>query len=304
MGKFPSFFNPDTVGTRYSPDLAKALAEGADAGLPPASRDKRKVLLLLIDLQTDFVLQDGRLAVKGAVKSLATLLRFLYEHAEEISSIMCSLDKHIPFQIFFDAWWIGKTGKRPDPYTSITLDAVRKGEWIPRLEKAESLAYVEHLEKTGQVPLMIWPAHCFIGTDGSALMAALSEAIAWHARARHAQPMYIFKGTVPTSEHYGIIEPCRIIPNHPQGGVNTDVLNAINSHDLVLMAGEAEDFCVRNSMEQIMMHFGTKPDVLKRVVFLRNCTDLVFPDKRTDADNFLDQMSSRGIRIATTQTAL
>ncbi len=293
MKKFPSFYDAAKANKRFRPDIARAIEEGQNAGLQAASKAKRKVALVIVDPQDSFVLADGELPVTGAFNDLHRLIENrIFGNAEELTSVIVSLDQHIPFQIFFSLWWEGRDGKHPKPFTPINAKDVQDGVWRPLLEKDWSTKYVEQLKQ-----IFIWPPHCMIGTEGANVYPPLAEAIAWLAAARKIQPTYIFKGTVPKSEHYGIFAPCVPVPDHPQGGMNTTVLDAIATNDVIDFSGEAEDFCVHETMTQFLSYFSTQSDVLKRVRFLRDCTSLVFPDKRKDADNFLDSMAAKGMQI-------
>ena len=61
------------------------------------------------------------------------------------------------------------------------------------------------------------------------------------------------------------------------------MLDVIAQYARILKAGEAKDFCVKESMIQMLRYFGTKhPDALKRVTFLDDCTSRVFPNKKAD----------------------
>jgi hypothetical protein len=64
---FPDFYSPDRIGTLYIPQTAAALAAGQAAHLRPAAQDRRRLLLLLVDPQVDFIHPDGALSVPGAV---------------------------------------------------------------------------------------------------------------------------------------------------------------------------------------------------------------------------------------------
>ena len=65
----PRHYDPNRVGTLHAPDLAQAAEAGARAGLSPATRDDRKIALVLIDAQIDFIHSPsvGMLVVPGAV---------------------------------------------------------------------------------------------------------------------------------------------------------------------------------------------------------------------------------------------
>lgn len=299
--KFPSFYNLDKVGEYRKPNLAQARQEGLVTGLKSAVKDKIKRLVVGIDLQNDFIAQEGTLKVEGAIDDLRRFVEYIYNHASEISGLLFTLDQHLPWQIFYSLWWKGQNSKHPDPFTMITEDDVKNGVWMPQLEKKWSLEYPTRLKKTDQSPLIIWPEHCMIGSDGAALVADLSEAIEWLAAARDIQPIFVFKGTVPQSEHYGAFRCCVPVPGNPQGGLQTGYLDAVAQYDVIDVAGQAEDFCVRETIRQMLEYFNDpknpQPDVIKKMRFLRDCTSLVFPDKRDEADKILDDFANQGVQI-------
>lgn len=297
MAKTPSFWNPDTIGEHKKPDIMQARAEGLAAGLKPWTKDLVKRIVVGIDYQIDFIRDDGTLKVTGAAGDVRRFVEYIYGRAEEISGLLFTMDQHLPWQIFYPVWWKNRNGVHPGPYTVITEDEVKSGAWLPQLEKSWSLAYPTRLRETGQSPLIIWPEHCMIGTDGAALLAELAEAVAWLAAARGIQPIYMFKGTVPQSEHYGPFRCCVPVPGQLQSQLQTAFLDIIAQYDIIDVAGEAEDFCVREGMRQLLEYFGDRPDVLKKMRFLGDCTSLVFPDKRAEADNILADYTSKGVQI-------
>jgi len=297
MAKAPSFWKAEEVGIRRRPDLTRAKEEGLAAGLNPAAKDKVKRIVVGIDYQIDFVFEDGSLKVERAIDDLRRFIDYLYGNAEEISGLLFSLDQHIPWQIFYSLWWRDRNGKHPEPFTVITRESVGKGEWLPRLEKEWSRNYPAELEKTGQSPLIVWPEHCMAGTEGANLIPELAEAIIWLSAARTIQPIYMFKGTVPKSEHYGPFCCCVPVDDHPQGGLQTQFMDIIASYDVIDLAGEAEDFCVREGMRQLLNYYGDRPEAIEKMRFLRDCTSPVFPDKRDEADNILDDFAGQGVQI-------
>lgn len=288
----PSFYDPATVGNRYTPNLQLAMTEGLTAGLTPASKDTTKRLLLGVDPQIDFCLADGALSVAGAVDDMRRAIEYIYTHADKISGVLVSLDQHILYQIFNVTWWSDEDGNAPPPMTLISADDVNKGKWRPLLDRQWSVDYVNKLGA-----IMIWPLHCMIGTDGAAIVPALYEAITWLCAARHIQPMFMFKGTVPQTEHYGPWAPCVDYPSHPQGTLNTQMLDIFTKFDVIDVFGEAEDFCVREGMKQILTYFEGRPEMIERIRFLRDCTSLVFADNRAEADSILEDMGKKGVHI-------
>ncbi len=105
MSPVPSFYDPQRIGALFYPDMARIADEAAAAGLPPASEDARNVHLLLIDMQVDFCHETGSLYVPGALGDLRRSIEFIYRNAAHITQITCSLDSHLPSQIFSPNWW-------------------------------------------------------------------------------------------------------------------------------------------------------------------------------------------------------
>ncbi len=300
LNSFPTFYDPARVEKLYMPDMAQATAQGQQAGLPPASQDKQRIMLLLVDPQIDFIFPQGTLAVPGAIGDTRRTIEWILRNAGQITSISASLDSHTTFQIFYPTWWANEQGEHPAPFTVITSDDIRKGLWRPLVDPAWSLQYVEKLNKGGKYSLMIWPYHTMIATPGQSLVPALSEAIMYHAAARHAQPTWLIKGTIPQTENYSILEPEVKVPSHPAGGLNTGFLDMLAKYDLVYVAGQAKSHCVLSTMRSIMAYFSSQPEVIGKLRFLMDCTSSVqHPAIDFDklANDELTQMARQGMRL-------
>ncbi len=252
---FPDYYTPDRIGTLYAPHIDAATRAGRSAKTPPASDDTERVYLLLVDMQVDFVHPDGALAVPGAVDDTRRLIEWIYNNVGQITTIGATLDSHLPLQIFHPPWWVDANGEHPQGYTPISSDDVKSGKWTPLYEVAWSHEYVEKLEEDAKKQLMIWPFHVLLGTPGHGLVPALSEAIAYHAAARQAQPEYHIKGLIPKSEHYSAVEPEVKVPEHPQGDVNRTLLDEIATYDRVYIAGQAKSHCVLESVASMMRYY-------------------------------------------------
>ncbi|GAB4452959.1 MAG: hypothetical protein Kow00120_22960 [Anaerolineae bacterium] len=300
----PAFYNPDRVGTLYAPDVQTAIDAGLQAGLSPAAGDSRRVILLLVDTQVDFIHPDGALSVPGAVDDTRRTIAWLFRNAGQVTAIAASLDSHTPMQIFYPTWWVNDAGAHPAPYTPITVEDVARGVWKPVIEPRWSVEYVEKLEVQARKVLMIWPYHTMIGTPGQAIVPPLYEAIAFHAAARRAQPTFLAKGAIPRTEHYSILEPEVKVDDHPQGGLNTAFLDMLAAYDLIYIAGQAKSHCVLETTTSIMNYFEDQPDVIGRLRFLTDCTSSVqHPDIDFDAmaNETLAQYQAQGMRMVTSE---
>jgi nicotinamidase-related amidase len=275
MTQFPSFYDAKRIGTLFYPDMGAISAAAREADLKPAAADVQKNHLVVIDMQVDFCHKRGNLNVPGALEDIRRLIEFIYRHAEHITQITCSLDSHLPFQIFHPAWWADANGNHPAPFTLITYDDINKGVWRPLVDPVWSTNYVKTLEEQAKKVLTVWPYHVMIGSVGNALDQELWSAITWHALARKAQPSWLTKGTVPQTEHYSIIQPEVSVPGHPMGGKNKAFLDTLADADNIIIAGEAESHCVLETVEDLVEDFSQDTEALSKIFFLRDCTSPV-----------------------------
>ncbi|WP_376794772.1 hypothetical protein [Thermogemmatispora sp.] len=273
----PASFDPqDAFRGPYAARIAEFSEAGRRAGLAPASTDRERIALVLVDYQHDFVDPSGTLSVPGSQEDVARLLTWFYSYADRITTIYASLDTHLPFQIFYPTWWQNpQTGEHPAPFTTISVEDVQERRWLPRWEVEWSRQYVQTLRQQARKELMIWPYHTMQGTLGHMLVAPISEALAWHSAARQTQPHYIVKGLTPRTEFYGIFGAEVPDPSDPASQLNTSLLETIMQHDRVFLAGEAKSHCVLESGRQLVQHFSKRPDLLQRLYVLRDCTSSV-----------------------------
>jgi nicotinamidase/pyrazinamidase len=296
---FTTKFQPrGAVGTLYEPDLQGAYDAGAADFVKPASQDSPRVLAWFIDMQVDFVFPApiGRLPVPNAVADTERTVDWLIRNVHQITQIAASLDTHTPFQIFYPTWWRDRAGHQPAPYTTITADDVRRGDWRPVIEPIWSMKYLEELETVGKKQLMVWPFHCMEGTSGRALVPALSEAIMYHSGARMAQPNYLTKGTIAHTEFYSVVEPEVKYAKHPEGGLNTRFLDMLAQFDLIYVAGQARSHCVLETMASVMRHFAGNKEVIRKLRFLDDCTSSI-PGFEATTEAAIQDFVKRGLTL-------
>lgn len=278
-------------GVRNLPSII-ALAE--KESLPPAAEDAKKVLLLTIDMQNDFMEGIGSLAVPGSKGDVERLTRWVYGNIDKISQIMCSLDTHSTAQIFHPCWWEDENGNQPVPSTIITYDDVANGKWRPVYGKpARSLEYLKNLETTGKKQLCIWQYHCLAGTYGANLEEEFTNMLYFHSTTRKSKPALIQKGENPYSEMYGIIKA----EYDPSNFLNQPVLTAMERFDEIYLAGEAASHCLMESGRQILEHFAGRPDVTQRITILEDCTSPIQGFEKATKDAFAAFTAQYGIRV-------
>ncbi|MBN1428792.1 MAG: hypothetical protein JXB07_10435 [Anaerolineae bacterium] len=273
---FPSFYDSDKVGTLYAPDVTRSIQSGYSAGFKSADSDEKRVVLMLVDAQVDFIHPDGALSVPGAVDDTRRTIEWLLRNTGHVTTIVASLDTHIPRQIFYPTWWVDVSGRHPAPFTLITAADVEQGVWKPVEEPEWSRRYVHDLESQSKKTLMIWPYHTMVGTPGHAIAPALYEAIAYHSAARSTQPVFLVKGSIAKTEHYSILEPEVKVPDAPLGDLNVSLLEMLSTYDLLYMAGQAKSHCVLETVTTLYRYFADHaPEKISRWRFLEDCTSSV-----------------------------
>ncbi len=283
MATFPSFYNPSRIGTLFTPDMAAIAASTSAEILSPAANDSQQVHLVLIDMQVDFCHPHGALYVPGAEQDIQRVIEYIYTYGDRISQITCSLDTHLPSQIFHPEWWLDAEDNHPDPFTLISYADVEAGKWRPAHQAAWSAEYVRLLEQEAKKVLTIWPYHVLLGSIGHALDPELFSAVMWHSLARQTQPNWLTKGMIPQTEHYSIIQPEVAIAGDPRSEPNQAFLDQLASADKVLIAGEASSHCVLESVEDMVEVFGPR-GTLSNFHLMTDCTSaVVHPDIDFDA---------------------
>lgn len=296
----PDFYSPGRVGMIYRPDVNQAMRAGSDAGIAPAEEDERRCMLLLIDMQVDFIHPDGSLTVPGAVDDTRRTIEWLYDHLGEITQIVASLDSHIPGQIFYPTWWVDEKGNHPRANTVITHEDVEAGRWRPVKEPEWSKRYVRLLEEGARKQLMIWPYHTMIGSEGHNMMPTLYEAITYHSAARDTRPYFILKGMIDNTEYYSLLEPEIKVPGVPGGELNTDFLETLRTFDAVYIAGQAKSHCVLETIRSLMTYYSDQPQIIDRLHLLIDCTSSVdHPeiDFEAMASETYERFESQGLHL-------
>lgn len=246
--------------------------------LAPASRDAEKVMLLAVDVQRDFM-DGGALGVSGSCDDVARLTRFIYDNITKITSIAATLDTHSLQQIFHACWWRDEHGKAPAPFTVIAKEDIDSGKWRPVFEPEASAEYLEHLECSGQKKLCIWPYHCLEGTTGCALESQFANMAHFFSLARNSKLHKIIKGTMPATEFYGAFRP-----EYSPGDVftNKELLDEIAGFDKIIVAGEAMDYCVYETVKQMLEWLSARSKE-PEVFILSDCTSSIQPRETAEA---------------------
>lgn len=277
--------------------------------------------LLIIDPQNDFCdlppewcprdpvggqVCSPALPVRGAHQDMLRLAGFVQCHADALDEITVTLDSHHVWDVAHPAFWQRGAGEAVNPFTEIAAAQVRAGEFAPRraADLPRVLAYLDALEAAGRYRLMVWPAHCVIGSWGQAVHARLQAALGeWEAR--RLQPVHwVGKGRNPWTEHYSAVQAEVPDAADPETGLNHELLARLGRADRLLVAGEAGSHCVRATVEHLLQHLprlegGFDP---QRLTLLTDAISPVAGFEDAQA-SFYDAARRAGCRLGTLDTA-
>ncbi|BAY33169.1 hypothetical protein NIES2107_50640 [Nostoc carneum NIES-2107] len=323
----PPYYQPEKVGevwrVPYQERAAQAEAWAQQHNIPPAASDKRRICLLLIDVQNTFCIPEFELFVggksgMGAVEDNQRVCEFIYRNLGLITTITPTLDTHTATQIFHPIFWVNSAGEHPIPAaTNITLQDVEQGIWqvnpavaysITRgnyelLEK-QAYHYVKQLSQDGKYPLTVWPYHSMLGGIGHALVSSVEEAIFFHCIARQSQTQFEIKGENPLTENYSILRPEVLIgfDQNPLAQKNTKLIQQLLEFDAVIIGGQAKSHCVAWTIDDLLTEIQQVDATLsKKVYLLEDCTSpVVVPgivDYTEQADAAFSKFAAAGMHI-------
>lgn len=332
----PRHYDPsNSANPRYAVrDIVRLQVEADEwqrqYGLSQFGSDRLRVHLLVMDNQYDFSFPTGTLYVggasgTGAIDDQRRLVEFIYRNLGTISRITCTMDSHLPYQVFFPSAHLRSDGTHPEPYTIVSAEQYRRGEYRPNPAMAAQLGvdpdwlrrqfvyYCEQLGKTGRYQLTLWPYHCMIGSNGQQLAGVVDEARLFHSFARGAANVPELKGSNPLTEHYSIFRPevmttwdGRSIPGARK---NAELISTLLESDVVIIAGEAKSHCVAWSVDDLLQDIRTRDASLaKKVYLLEDCTSpIVVPgvvDYTEEANAAFQRFANAGMHVVRSTTPI
>jgi nicotinamidase-related amidase len=321
----PSHYAPERVDdvwrVDYESRFVEATAWAEEHSIAPATEDRVRTCLLLVDVQNTFCTPGFELFVAGrsgtgALDDNRRLCDFLYRNLASLTQVVATLDSHQAFQIFHAPFLIDEAGEHPRPYTLVSADAVAAGEWRVDPTAAETVgvdreyaqehlvAYTRALADGGKYDLTVWPFHAMLGGIGHALVSAVEEAVFFHAIARRSQTLFEAKGRNPLTEHYSALGPEVLVDQEgePLGTRNTALIERLLAYDAVLVAGQAKSHCVAWTVDDLIRDPTVRDrGLLGRLYLLEDCTSpVVVPgavDYTDDADAAFARFAEAGAHI-------
>ena len=264
-----------------------------------------RVHLLVIDPQVDFCDPKGSLYVTGADKDMDRVATMINRLGSKLDDVHITLDSHRNFDVAHPMYWRNSKGENPKPFTLISVKDVESGTWAPTVPSLfkRSLEYVKDLEKKAKYVLVIWPPHCLIGSEGHNVYPSVFAAVSDWERKNVGMVNYVTKGSNPYTEHYSAIAAEVVDPSDTSTQINAGLISTLeNDCDLLLIAGEAQSHCVRNTVNDIIKNF-SDPKVAQKIVILTDGMSSVTGFEKFGSD-FMDEAKAAGVQFSTTTDIL
>lgn len=260
-----------------------------------------KTNLLIIDPQNDFCDQpNAALPVPGACADLERLSAWLARQGGQLSNVFVSLDSHPVLAVERTPFWLDQQGAEVKPFTFISAQAVRDGQFVPRFADRleDTLAMLERTKEKG---VLVWPVHCVTGTWGHSIYEPLAKALAAWEVESGALVRKEFKGQNPRTEHFGIFEANVVLRDAPETDFNVELAREVSNCDVLYIAGEASSHCVRESVLQLQRYLSSRTLVQPpRIVLLTDCMSFV-PGFEIQAGEFLEAARLFGMELSTSE---
>lgn len=254
----------------------------------------KKTAILAIDLQNDFTSPTGSLFVKDADIDVVRIADFIRKNQAKIDYVALTLDSHQPIHIAHQIYWKNKDGNHPLLFSIISAADVKSGLWQAQYNKELAIPYLEQLEAKGEV-CTIWPMHCILGTNGWSIDKAVTDSLTeWTVNNNKSYELF-YKGYSQSTEHYSIFRAAVEWDFLPETQLNSRLLSILNSYDEVLLIGEAADYCVANSLNDIL---DTSSELAKKTVVLTDCMSWIDPEN-VRAKVIFDKAKKMGVRFET-----
>lgn len=323
----PPHFEAQKVGevwrVPYQQIATSAREWAKEYKIQPASTDRFRICLLLIDVQNTFCIPNFELFVggksgNGAVEDNLRLCEFMYRNLGTITNIIPTMDTHKVMQIFHPIFWVNEAGEHPKPaITNVTPDDIVKGVWKvnpavaysvannnEELLKKQAYHYVQKLTQDGKYPLTIWPYHSILGGIGHALVPAVEEAIFFHCLARNSQTQFEIKGNNPLTENYSVLRPEILegFDKNPIAQKNARLIKQLLEFDAVIIAGQAKSHCVAWTIEDLLNEIQqVDTNLTQKIYLLEDCTSPVVVPGSVDyteaADTAFAKFAASGMHL-------
>lgn len=261
----------------------------------------KHIILFICDPQCDF-LKEGPMPIPNSKQDSIRIADMIMSHIHEITEIYVSLDSRHKTHISNPISWVNENGETPEEYTEISREDVENGKYRARMNVLQERfsKYVTTLAELNKDPLILWPEHCLVGTEGHAITPEINEALQEWAGKNMATVEYIIKGTNVSTEMYSAISAEVEIENDPSTSLDLAMVERLSMCDRVIICGQSLSHTVNHTLRDLSTHWN--PDSFDKIFLLKDCTSAL-PGFESVAESFLQDMRSKGISLTSSLEA-
>jgi nicotinamidase-related amidase len=163
---------------------------------------------------------------------------------------------------------------------------------------ARTCTYLRDLAAGNRYPHCIWPPHALIGTPGHNIVEPLFEPLLNWSRENFKTIEFVTKGSNPFVEHFSAVRAEVPDPDDPFSQFNAQFVQNVMGGDEILFFGEPGSHGLANTIRDMANCFGDN-SFISKCILLTDGTDPV-PGFEQHLDDFIDSMTKRGMKLATT----
>ncbi len=262
---------------------------------------KKSIVLFICDPQCDY-LADGSIPIPNARTDSARLGDMINAHHADIHEIFVSLNSRHKTHISNPISWVNLDGSTPQPFITILKSDVEKGIYRARMPTLQEsfLEYVTSLELAEREPLILWPDHCLVGTEGHAVIPQVNEALQdWAGRNMYTVE-YILKASSCATEMYSAISAEVPQASDPSTSLDTGIVERLMSADRVLICGISLSHAVKHTVKDLLKLW--KENLRSNIYLVKDCCSTL-PGFEGKADDFIREMLQSGVTVVNASDA-
>lgn len=163
--------------------------------------------IVLVDVQKCFL---DEFPVYGATLDFDIVAEKIESNIDNVDYIAVVKDSHNNQEINNKLNWINSTGHNPSEYDEILLLDIGRKWWPLSVSLEYAKNYSIELSRNKKNPIIIWPEHCIIDTDGHNIIDNIQIVLNKWENQTNKEVVYIEKGLNKYSEEYGILPDARL----------------------------------------------------------------------------------------------
>lgn len=270
----------------------------------------KKIHVICIDDQNDFVNPNGALYVKGGEENVKRAAKMIERLTPHIADIHLTMDSHHKWDISHPRMWCDEQGVSPPPITGVVLEGdqpmflnYKTGAKTPARARVLAMQprlvkYLKALTTNGRYPHTIWPEHCLIGDEGHNIAPVLSEAVHGWEEKRNGMSNVVTKGSNPFTEHFSAVKAEVPDDDDSSTQVNHKLIEALAEADMLVWVGEALSHCLANTFRDVVDNF-PDPSFIKKMWLCTDASSNV-PSFEQYGEDFIKEMKAKGMNLTTT----